>query len=212
MFINRQMRLALLISLLWHLFWMFSVSILFLPSGFKLKRYSSVHFLGSILRGPLSFDRAQPTQEKHLVGFPSEADIQRMSHFNKSPDASLPAEKVVFSPDSFIDVDISKDNAATMVSFLTEKAISAQREIIFRPPLPEYPEWEEGQRYITSCLVFKIYISSQGLVQEIINEQASGNPEIDAALARYIRKWRFAPASGLQGQWQTIKINLNDKT
>ena len=212
MFINRQMRLALLISLLWHLFWMFSVSIVFLPSGFKLKQYFSVHFLGSILSDSLSMAKETDVHRKHSLQFPSEADIQRANHFKASPDVFLATEKVTLSPDSFIDVDIVKDNILTTLSSLTKKTVSVGREVIFRPLLPEYPELEDSQACRAGSVVFKVYISGQGLVQEVINEQASGNPEIDAALARYIRKWRFAPACNLQGQWQSIKINLDDKT
>ncbi len=264
MLIGRQLRIALLISLLWHLFWMTSVSIVFLPSGLKLKQYSSVYFLGSILRDSISFAQApldrKPfsngagqvphADKKHFAELPSEADIRGISHFtpleiinpleakfltgfSEKPYVSLPVKRDTLNPDSFIDVDTRQrpgfsglsSEAQAEVGTATQRdssllqnrpspSRSGGREIIFQPPISEYPEWIDSREFKGSSVVFKIYISADGLVQEITNVQLSGNPEMDAALARYIRRWRFAPIFSLPGQWQTIKIKLdfNDKT
>jgi len=211
MFINRQLRLALLISFFWHVFLMTSVSIVFLPRGLKVKQYSSVAFLGSILRSPVSFAEAPLA----LREFPLEIDSQRQSFFYGEPQGSLISEKKAFEPDEFIDTDLPLDQGYGAGSYATlaredssKQSSKLEREVVFRPPIPKYPEWAGNQEAIGSCVVFKIYISSQGLVQAATNVQGSGNPEIDASLARYVRKWRFAPVVK-EAQWQTVKINLD---
>lgn len=217
MIINRQLRITLLISFLWHLFWLSCVTIIFLPSGLKPRQYSSVHFLGSILSNSVAHVE-RPKQlpgkvktEVPEVEFPSEALVGKISHFKQSPHPTLAVEKEILSPDDIIDVDAPKEIAPSLLSFASTEKASAQREVIFQPPFPEYPEWLGNQEFRASSAVFKIYISSQGLVQEIVNVQASGNPEIDVVLARYVKRWRFAPAQPQEGHWQTVKINLDPK-
>ena len=212
MIISRQLRIALLISFLWHLFWFFSVSIVFLPRGFKLKQYSSVCFLGSILRDSITFGQMLPLEKRQLVELPSEADISTRDPFSAGQYASLPLEKKTLSPESFIDVDIPEKIVPSLTSFVSIEATPSQREVIFQPVIPGYPEWASGQGFKENPTVFKINISPDGLVQEIVNIRVSGNPEIDAALARYIRRWRFAPAFNQQTHWQIINLKFNDKT
>ena len=209
MIISRQLRIALLISFLWHLFLFFSVSIVFLPGGFKLKQYYSVCFLGSILRDSITFGQRLPLDKRQLVELPSEADISARDPFSAGQYAFLRPEKETLSPESLIDVDVPEEIIPSLASFVSIEAMPSQREIIFQPVIPCYPEWASGQGFKGNPTVFKINISPDGLVQEVVNIQASGNPEIDASLARYIRRWRFAPAFNQQTHWQTIKINLN---
>jgi TonB family protein len=207
MFISRQLRMALLISFLWHLICVSFVSIVFLPGGYKLRKYSSVHFLGSILRSPITIEQFSDANWGDYVLVPSEVDIQKENHFNESPNISLPAEKKILSPDSFIDVDVHRETLPSRLSFVSKEASQPERKIVFQPSSPHYPEWVQ-QEFRGSFAKFTIYISSCGLVEQLICVQASGNPEIDTALARYIEKWRFAPVAGLEGQWQTVKIDI----
>jgi TonB family protein len=214
MLINRALAMALFISFLWHLFWVSFVSIVFLPSGLSAKKYSSVNFLGSILRSS-AFTRLPAERHGGQVDR-SEIDIQRQSPFHTRPYLSFPLERKNLDPESFIDVDMLLNRRYAKLSTQTVlKQVlpagsnsSVQREIIFQPSLPDYPEWDHSE-FRGALIMFKIYISAEGLVQDVINVQASGNPGMDAALARYIRRWRFAPAFGSQGQWQTVRISTN---
>lgn len=208
MVINHQLRVALLISLLCHLFWMSFVSIIFLPQGLQAQNYSSVYFFGSILTGPVAIlDARAPLDRRPYPenqSFLLEMEAQRESS-DRLPKSSLPIEKETFNLDDFIDLD-APGKIAPFISGFSPAEISSQREIIFQPPYPQYPEWSQ-QEFRDSSVVFKVYISADGLVEQLINVQGSGNPEIDVVLARYIRKWRFAPSCEQQGQWQIVKIN-----
>lgn len=206
--ISRQMRQALLISLLWHLFCISFVSIIFTPKGFKRNKYFSVYFLGSILNGGVSFPESQQALHNDSVKLPSEADIQiGIAPFNEGSDISFSEQKKIVDPDSIIDLDYLEKEAPALTNLGPLKRLDHKREIIFRPEFPKYPEWVQ-QDFRASFIVFNVYISAEGLVEQLICLQASGNPEIDVTLARYIERWRFAPASSQQGEWQKVKIDL----
>ena len=235
MVIGRQLRIALLVSFLWHLFCMSFVSIVFLPGGFKPRQYSSVYFLGSILRSPV-LARPPAVLESRRAGLPVDkrgaGEARRMSRlykgdfvklppeldarmditpFSERQRTSLPAQRKVLNPDDFIDVDVLKEGIPSFKSFASAKRPKTPRQIIFQPAFLNYPEVAIQQELKGDWAIFKIYISADGLVEQLICIQVSGSPEIDAALARYIERWRFAPVAGLQGQWQTVKISLDAK-
>lgn len=210
MFINRQMRSSLLVSFLWHLFCMSFVSIVFLPGGFKPRQCSSVYFLGSILRSPVSARHIPRAYKGDFVKLPPELDTRMdISPFSERQRTSLPAQRKVLNPDDFIDVDVSRENISSLPSPSRSAGPGEGRQIIFQPAFLNYPEVAMQQELKGDWAVFKIYISADGLVEQLICIQVSGSPEIDAALTRYIERWRFAPVAGLQGQWQTVKINLD---
>lgn len=206
MIISRELRITLLISFLAHLLGMCLISIVFLPHGFALRGWSSVSFVGSILREPVSMQAKAQVKERDLVEFPPEAEI---NHFEQKELAFLPTEKKALNPDSFIDVDSEPQNIN--LAFSRDYTGKKEREIIFQPPFVKYPEVAIQDEVKGDCAVFNVYISTSGLVEQVVNMQTSSSPEIDTALARYIEKWRFAPAPESQGQWQTIKIALDSK-
>jgi hypothetical protein len=197
--VSRELKIFLLVSFLWHLFWMSVISIVFLPKGLTPKQYSPICFLGSILRDPVF--RAQHTGKGDLVQLPSEARL-----CSSVSEPSLPVEREILNPEDFIEVDIHR-KAASMPLAGSAKRPDGRRQTIFQPPFPNYPEWV-GQKFRGDYAVFKMYISAGGLVEQTINVQGSGDPEVDAVLARYIGRWRFAPVSQPSGEWQTVKINL----
>lgn len=203
--------MALLISFLWHLICASFVSVVFLPSGFKLRQYSSVYFLGSILRSPISIGQLSDVNKGKFIELPPEVDfLKSLNHFSESPYVSLPAEKKALDPNGFIDVDVSEEAMPSLVSLISKGTSHPERKVVSRPAFPQHPEWVQ-QEFRGSFASFNVYISADGLVEQLICVQASGNPEIDAGLARYIEKWRFAPVWGLEGQWQTVKISLDSE-
>lgn len=207
MSISRQLKTTLLFSLSWHLFWISFVSIVFLPPKFQKRQHARVNFVGSILKKPIAIAQLPAAKTKHLAQLPAEAYIHNQSRFNEDLSAPLTAEREPFNPDNLIDVDSAQEAAFSADSFVVEDTVDAQRELIFKPPLLKYPEWmEQGSR--GSRVIFKIYICTDGLVEQSICLQASGSPEMDAALARYISRWRFAPVAAAEGQWQTVTIDL----
>lgn len=208
MLISRQLRIALLISFLWHFFWMCAVNIVFLPRGGQLRQYSSIAFLGSILRNSFAGEETLPAKKPDFAELPAGLTARNFSIFEQTPPVSLALEKISLNPDNFVELDSAKEVGLSTEEFVSTKSTLKEREVIFRPATPEYPEWTQ-QGFISSSVIFHVYISADGLVEETTNIQGSGNPQIDAALARYIRKWRFAPRLDKQGTWQMVKISLD---
>lgn len=204
MVVSKHLRIAFLISFIWHIFWMSSVSVIFVQTGIKPEQHAAVNFLGSILFSVKEI----PSKPERFVQLPVEAIVQKKSPFGDAPSRSLLDEKVAFNPDSIINVDDSIEQKLFAEHIAIAKDISDKQEIIFKPKLAKYPEWKH-QQFLGNPVVFKVYVSTEGLVQEVTNLQSSGHPEIDTVLARYLKQWRFAP-KGLKnnGQWQTIKLNL----
>lgn len=207
MLISKQLRVALIISFFWHLFWISSICIIFLPNSLPKRQFPLVNFIGSVLRNNIA-DNQSLTRPAALVSLPAEADIHRQGFFKISPDVFLQLEKKYFRSSRFIDVDKSERKKAIFKNVSSSSPVKTKdREILFRPAFHQYPEWNT-QQISRNDIVFKIYISAEGLVQQVINLRTCGNPEIDAALARYIRRWRFAPDADQRAQWQKIKLSL----
>lgn len=206
MFIDRPLRLAIIISFFWHLFWMSSVSIMFLPLGFKPRSFVQVNFLGTIVSNePAKLSKTAENainlnQIINLAAWPKED-----SNETQLPD--LPLERKGVEPDELIDVDVPAQIKPFAAGSSADES-SPERVVIFQPPLPQYPEWTQ-QEFKKGTIVFDVYISASGLVEQLVNLEGSGNPDIDAALARYIRRWRFAPAEERDACWQNVKIDLD---
>jgi len=207
MLINRQLRIALLISFLWHLFWISSVSVVFLPATFNPHDYSRINFLGSILQEKSSTFKTLPALTK-LIEIPPEANINKLSLFTTEPFTLFATEKKFLHSNLLIDID--KPEKSLPFKEARRSSGNTNREILFRPSFPQYPEWTQ-QQIKGDDAIFNIYISGQGLVQQVINVHTCGNPEIDVVLARYLRKWRFAPDTNSKPQWQKIKLTLELK-
>jgi len=146
--------------------------------------------------------------QKGFIELPAEADIKAKSYFNERPYTLLHFEKKALAADAFIDVDAPKEK----MPFFGQGPVLTQerglkRQILFRPSFPEYPEWQYYQLK-GNYAVFEVCVLGDGLVGQVINVTTCGNPEIDAVLGRYLRKWRFAPSSNQKEQWQKIKLAL----
>ncbi|MFC1698433.1 TonB family protein [Candidatus Omnitrophota bacterium] len=177
------------------------------PGGFQPREYCSVNFLGAIFNQAVPLDEIFSSPNKNLIELPAEAEIQHQINYAGAR-LFVSENKQIVDPDYLIDPDVPKNELLASVNFAQpSRSASFEREVLFRPELPQYPEWAQ-QEFRANSAVFKIYISASGAVEEWTCLQASGNPELDANLARYIEKWRFVPAFDQQGNWQLVKIEL----
>ena len=124
----------------------------------------------------------------------------------------VPSEKPVAEATFFIDSVDMVSNDPTEAGYLTGRAIAlspaTSRKILFRPAFPRYPEWELLETRGRSAK-FRVFVSPQGLIEQIVAVQTTNNPEIDAVLARYVSKWRFEVQTDQAGQWQVVTVELD---
>lgn len=203
MFIPKQMRTALLISFFWHFLLFSCVCVIFLPINLNTRQYSRTNFLGSILRQTELIGPASPAAKSFTV-LPPEAQIQNRSHPDNI-DVTLPVEKEALDFDKIVNIDSLARGLPFAVTFCSSQTKKPQSKLLYQPPYPVLPEWQ-AQQPQADFTIFKVYILACGLVQQVITVYSSGNPELDAALARYVRKWRFAPMFEEEGQWQMVKV------
>ena len=149
--------------------------------------------------------------KKYLAQLPQETGLTQEKYLSEICPPHLAQEKESIDPEDFINLDVFLKDTTPFDGSVSVKKFPEMRGVVFQPPFPQYPEWDE-LKLKSNRVIFKIYISPEGLVEEIISMQASGDPEIDAALARYVRRWRFAPVLNQQGQWQNVKLNLNSNS
>jgi protein TonB len=71
-------------------------------------------------------------------------------------------------------------------------AMSSAPRIASQPP-PRYPE-AARRAGAQGTTMLKVRVSADGTVGEIVIERSSGHPELDAAAAEAVGRWRFAPA------------------
>ncbi len=199
MMLSKQLRIALLMSFLWHVVLLCIFSLVFSKGNFRFNLQPEVVFLGSILRRHLMADVSN-------VALPKGAELKSPSRFKDRAQVKYTSEKGIIDVERFIDVDFARGEFAKSFASLKSSSTSL-REIIFKPDFSGYPEWEQEESTF-AAVEFKIFISSEGMVEQVVAMRASGNPEIDAALARYIRRWRFAPAVEAKGEWQRVTLNL----
>lgn len=202
--LNKELQVALVFSFLWHAFLFSAVSLVFLPESLPLNQHPAVAFLGSILRDPLV--RGPRAERGSLLEMPLGLDTAKSSFLGR-PVATPQVDKEALSPDDFVgDVDRQKEQVAQ--SFRQAPGEYSGREVIFQPSFQIYPEWQQRQPEAGS-VVLRILVSPEGLVEEVVNVRSSGDPDIDAALARYVRRWHFAPLVEQKVQWQTVTIRLD---
>lgn len=210
--ISRRFQICLLFSLIGHSLCFCLVTIIFPPAGFKNNRCPAVNFLGPILP-----PEQKITAQTPLKSFAKKLDkecIVSLPGFIAP--LLLPIEQTVSNPANIIgaiEKDIAGGDSFKKLSVHTTEAVPnlLQREIIFQPPFPKYYALNEPLSP-KNAAIFKINVSPDGTIEKITSMKLSGNPEMDTILARYIKKWRFAPAWTQGSRQQIVKINIRTET
>lgn len=227
--------LALAASLVWHLFWIFSVKIFVSAPAVADRSESAVSFIGSIL------EDSPVLSVKASSGTASDAELKRLQGLAMlSQDlvverSGLSGNKKLASVSDFdilkeMDAKSSADTAVgakqipekpfdkVMVSYKTYtpeiEGPAKFREVIYKPELPAYLRWDEGLGVDLDRLgnIFsielKFLVSPEGKVESIERLSSSGHPTVDLVGMRYLKGWQFAPLKAGE-QWGTVKLNFS---
>lgn len=236
MFRDKTFNLAFLISLSWHLFCMFCITIVILPANFPIAKASSVSFLGPILEKTafeLMLERKIPTRRtsyREPMYFDGtfltkdEKGIDKLKFDNYfltgkreeiKPNAKDLFGDFKFTP-SFSQGTLNKPSAKGPRlegggDGLFIEGPLAKREILFKPELPVLAKRiEPGQESFVVELKFKV--SSKGSVDEVLLLASSGYPDVDMAAIGYIKGFQFSPLSRQDTPlWDKIRLTLKTK-
>ncbi len=228
---------ALLASILWHLFWLFSVKVYITPPAINKGASSNVAFIGAIL------EEEHIASESKFIENTSNVEINRMkslailprSDNERTGDNVKLAATTDFDMLKEVDIIVSSGSEITGKKGIPQapfdkvsvsyKAYPSEiigpirfREIIYKPDLPTYLRWDEelgvdldrlGNSF---AMEFKFLVSLDGKVKSVERISSSGHPTIDLVGMRYIKGWQFAPlgaARSKEEQWGTVKLNFS---
>jgi len=229
---------ALLVSVLLHLFSIYSVKIHVGPALINKGVSSNIFFLGSILEeGPVRAGKVYAKAASDL-----EAGRKRyleLSEVLASENADITNdEKPIFTAD----FDVLKEIEAKLPSEeitgakqmpqrpsdvikVSYKAYPSQikgpvrfREVVYKPDLPSYLRWDEGLGVDLDRLgesfemELKFRVSAEGKVELVERVSSSGHPTVDLVGIRYLKGWQFAPlaAGGSRDeQWGVVTLNFS---
>ena len=229
--------LALVASLVWHLFWLFSVKISVSAPAVANRTESAVSFVGSILEeGPVFSangpgavipdadiarlqDLAVGPEITGSSGVPgngklanvSDLDVLKEIDAKSSADSAVGAKQIPEKP--FDEIKVSYKTYPAEI-----EGPARFREVIYKPELPAYLRWDESlgvdldRLGNTFSVGLKFQVSPEGKVESVERLSSSGHPTVDIIAIRYLKEWQFAPlkaGGSKEEQWGTVKLNFS---
>lgn len=214
MFNSRAINIALIASFVFHAALIIAVNIVVLPTKFKVRKFTSISFLGPILEKRALDIRMANKAGSAATNYESDLKGGREIHDVKSE---------VFQVLDIVKKDINartekRMNRAFSMPFREAKDIPAAarnvkkvsrgkgmaakkdtgisgplaaREVFYRPVKPVVPGWISSNTPFN--LELKFFVTAQGDVKEVIPVVSSGNAEIDILGIRYLKEWKFTP-------------------
>ncbi len=230
-FTDRSFLMALGISLLWHFFWFFSITITINPS----KRFSHLPKPKIVSLGPVLDDtifktlvenkpQLSETFYRRISDFSSPLDLQvkTMDRFSPGEVVGLPARKKFWSslrglvggaktsPDYAL---VTHEAPVLGVSYeMSEiEGEASHRQLLSRPEEPLFPLGLGLDPALKdSEAEIQFAVDPSGVVTHAEILLSSGNPDLDLIWVRYLRHWQFSILSETDKSagTQTGKIRL----
>jgi TonB family protein len=190
---DKNLNIAILVSVFWHFFFMFSFNPVLLTGNIREHR-TSISFLGGILESVISGNEKPfvPASVfiKHEIGKSGPVEAEFINALPEKKDFS-------YSPEDNKDllklsVYHKKETAKVDLSDFFIKGDAKDRIIMYKPDLGKVVEMPSDFNSDFSASV-GFRISEDGFVKYAECVVSSGSPEIDQAAIRYVRKWQFVP-------------------
>lgn len=231
MFRDKEFNLAFLISLLWHLFLLFAVTIVVLPTGFPMAKVSTVSFLGPLLEKTafeIMVDKNRPSKQtayKRSMYFENSFLDHRGGNLSlKFKDVAAPQKEEAAKITGKEFLDSPKITPPFLIPNLTQPAGRtgqgdffiegplSEREVLSSPKLPVMSKRvEQGQRDFSVKL--KVKVRPEGDVADASLLASSGYPDVDMAAINYMKGVRFSPmGSSLKGSLMGGEVKLSLKS
>lgn len=214
MFRNRPVVMALGLSILWHAFWFFSLTISVSPNKKLAKSRPQIVSLGAVLDDRIfrtlieNKPELSKTFYRRFSDFSSPVEIQTRTaeRYTQGSVVSLPFGKK--SSDQVRGL-IGGSKASPEHEFISRININFEnvfseiegelkdRTVLSRPSEPIFPE-EIDPSFRNSEVSIEFIVDASGVVGEAHVISSSGVPEIDLLWIRHLRQWQFAPKASDQ--------------
>ena len=208
LFKDRTLNIAILISIAWHLAFMFSFSPV-INTGRIIEHKASISFLGgilgSIVAGNERFSMPDYVSLRGRMGEPGPAEegFINAKQDKKEFTAEPLYNQALFDPNLYHRKEVPR----IKFSDFFIKGDARDRIIIYKPDLDKVIILPSDFNSDFSAGI-RFRVSKDGFVQYAECAASSGFPEIDQAAIRYVREWQFAPAAK-GGQEGTARINFD---
>jgi len=225
--------MAVIISVVWHLFLGTAFSIVVTPVKLSpVSKFSNVNFLGPLL----------------LEGLGAKTDIKiKPDYARVSPERKITYEEKFYAKierskrqvptkkldnlDVYASRQISQGPVSLYSKSLAPFFYSEQQEyeprvydvtgqvagrkVIYKPQLPVSVKWPVKMTQDLDIdsfdMMLRFYVSPGGEVESVEKIYSSGYPEVDIIGIRYIKMWKFGPVEGSAPQMGMIRINFRQK-
>lgn len=211
---DRNLNIAILFSMAWHLLWMSLIGVVVTPTVEPSDIYQEVDFLGPILEKTafdLMVESAIPHGETlyaretlfldgaHLRPPGPKRKIMREFTQERIFD-KLASLKELLRDTKEVPTYITENPGLARLKRKTRSAgVSIEgpamdREVIFKPGPLTVPRGLYGDRE-EYAVTLKFVVSGNGIVYDLKPVVSSGYPEIDLHAIRFLKRWRFSPES-----------------
>ena len=210
---NRGLRIALLISIGLHVFFMSAVTIINPAAREKIKTYTRVAFLGPLLEKTafdIMLEAASPVMvttynmvpsagagyKERLKAAPPGRHAARTSFWKSSPDTETKIE--VSIRDFFVDLKSVPDFLLTLSLnndyYLYDRVPGWERKVVYKPAPPVVIEGLYGDTGAYKIVVV-VTVGADGSVKRAEPLTTSGYPQLDIAASKFAEGWIFEPRS-----------------
>jgi TonB family protein len=206
LFKDRDLGIAILVSVLWHFVFIFSIKPV-LPVGHIIEHKTSIAFLGDIL------EKVVPGNERPFtldhVSLDNKIDKPEpggTGFINIQPQDKELLYSVGYQSPLRLNAYRKKETSRVYFSDFFIKGEARDRILIYKPVLSEVTVIPSDFSSDFSANV-RFRISKDGFVKYAECATSSGNPEIDQMAIRYVRKWQFVPAAE-DDQEGTVRVSF----
>ena len=206
LFRDRDLNIAILVSVIWHFIWILLVTPVLMNGNAKMNA-TNISFLGSILENivtipekPMELDKTSFMEKieriKDMIS--GELNLGQPEAISKYNTAASDKEEFISSAKkdgpSILDLWRKKSRGRQAIEFkdVLIAGEARNRMVLYKPELPKsaimLSDFESGYNVVVG-----FRISRHGFVENPECIVSSGSSEIDELSLRYIRRWQFVP-------------------
>ncbi len=219
---NRNFRIALMMSMGIHVFFMSAVVIVNPAPRQKIKPYINVDFLGPLLKKTafdIMLESANPvvkTNYTHAPLVPASGYLEAPAPERQALAEEFSRYYLLKDPEPLVlnSLAAPKSVPEFLLRFESDlyflaKEDRGERRLIYKPAPTVFMKGFCGVENAFTIKV-RVLISAEGLVKVAEPLTASGHPQLDMIATKYVRSWIFEPKdeAGSDDEWHELNVVL----